>query len=648
VTPSARKRKRKTLRSDVQKQEKNSKLAAKSPPPSIITPPSQEDDRTSVSTLSVSTFSSPASAITPNQKSSSSASSASHRAAAKSKTKNIKLGPTDILHWIRPSGPPASNTTMDSGSFKKAARFLHQPMKRSPSKSKLLSTSGRPLRGAVPLPSSHDLQPATNHDTLVLPSDASNIALDGPMVCPIRRLLLEDILLLQPNVSRRLVLLFNKNVDMFDRLYNLHELSDTPLPMASFGSEHNFFQINVVVTHNPRVGALRDGLLDQNTFIHLLLGNGNEQIMFLCPTCTSTDVDASITIKWRDFFFNKLSLMLFGSIPWQRSFRQVFSKLGPNTKLDLFRQLADEVRFDVALSFDLCSCYETHSVQQDTAEFKRKVVDLAPRSIADFISEGLVGKSIDTLDEMVNASIQQEVEKCYGSFVSWTDSVIDDSVVDSLVTRACELVPGVFDCIQFLLGHSRVQAWESRKHRLVYFRRSAFFQLLGLCRMRNNHRFVWWGIINSAIYYQSSSRALVSSISNFFGLTCTFNTLIRHTQAYCEPSAFRKRVVDALGSQVVTLSFSGDDGTAFYNTTFSVTILVFDNTQKNYRFKWQRGGNSSFFLKLTSSMFWKLWHGSWVNTPLPPTSQLCVPLTYVDQAIPSPIGMPNYESTMEW
>jgi hypothetical protein len=62
--------------------------------------------------------------------------------------------------------------------------------------------------------------------------------------------------------------------------------------------------------------------------------------------------------------------MLFGSIPWQRSFRQVFSKLGPNTKLDLFRQLANEIQFDVALSFDLCSCYETHSVvMQETADF---------------------------------------------------------------------------------------------------------------------------------------------------------------------------------------------------------------------------------------------------------------------------------------
>jgi hypothetical protein len=89
----------------------------------------------------------------------------------------------------------------------------------------------------------------------------------------------------------------------------------------------------------------------------LLFGNGNEQISFLCPDCPD-GINASISFLWQDIFFNKTSLLIFGPIPWQRNLRTLFAKVGIDSRLNLFCTLADEVRYDIALSFDLCSTYE--------------------------------------------------------------------------------------------------------------------------------------------------------------------------------------------------------------------------------------------------------------------------------------------------
>ena len=69
-------------------------------------------------------------------------------------------------------------------------------------------------------------------------------------------------------------------------------------------------------------------------------------------------------------------------------------------------------------------------------------------------------------------------------------------------------------------------------------------------------------------------------------------------------------------------------------------MAVYDNSQQNKPFTFQRGGTSSNFVKCTAHLFMKLWQGTWVETPLPVNR---VAITYHRQAIPSPIRMPCYE-----
>ena len=109
-----------------------------------------------------------------------------------------------------------------------------------------------------------------------------------------------------------------------------------------------------------------------------------------------------------------------------------------------------------------------------------------------------------------------------------------------------------------------------------------------------------------------------------------------------EEASFRLRILEAFKVEVVDFCFAPAE---LNNPTpvpqrFKFMIMVFDNTQKNYPLIWQRGGCTSYFLKLTSRMFWNVNQGVWKTQVVP---QQHVPLTYVEQVLPSAFGMPPWE-----
>ena len=506
------------------------------------------------------------------------------------------------------------------------------------------SSEGRPVRSlrsnsdtAVSVPDLPVFVASNAND-----DDAPN-QLTAPVVSTVRRLLIEDIMTLPANLAKPFVLCFNESAPNFQTLHNAMSQQSSRLPMLFFEA-HRFFQIRVTVDLNGRVGNMVDGVLSRPDFLHLMFGNGNEQISFLLypndPLCRSAPVTAcSFTFLWRDFFEHKLSLLLFGNVPFRRQFYEALHNLSAfDSRITLFRQLADEVRFDCSLSFELCHAYERVITQSAKGNGKSDA-----GSFKSLLDKGLTGDALTELELEVNTTICAEVLLCYGSFCSWTDSVLPDAVLDRLVQRAFDLVPHLINVIMYMLGTLQQENVKRKRHLLVYYRRTAFFELMALARLRNRQRFIWWSVINTAIYYQADAQSLVSNVTKLFGITCTFCTLMEKTLPMTEEASFRLRVLEALNDEVVDVSFApaaGVDDPTPVRQRFKFVIMVFDNTQKNYPLKWQRGGRTSYFLKLTSRMFWKVTQGPWKTLVVP---QQHVPLTYVEQVIPSAFGMPPWE-----
>ena len=477
------------------------------------------------------------------------------------------------------------------------------------------------------LPSNSEVTNCAIPPVLVPPSMDNDLdnQLTGPVVSTVRRLLIEDIMTLPSNLAKPFVLCFNESAPHFESLHCAMLQQSSRLPFLSFDT-HHFFQIRVTVALNGRVQNMVDGVLSRPDFIHLMFGNGNEQISFFLHSEDPDTTECSFTFLWRDFFDHKLSLLLFGNVPFRRQFYDALNNLTSfDSRITLFRQLADEVRFDCSLSFELCSAYERVISSQSKGIGKSGTGG----SFKSLLDRGLTGDALTELELEVNTVIYSEVLLCYGSFTSWTDSVLCDAVLDRLVQRAFHLVPHLINVIMYMLGTLQKENVKRKQHLLVYYRRTAFFELMALSRLRNRQRFIWWSVINAAISYQAAAQSLVSNVTKLFGITCTFGTLMEKTLPMTEEASFRQRVLKDLNDEVVDVCFSpGTLDNPPVPQRFRFSIMVFDNTQKNYPLKWQRGGHTSHFLKLTSRMFWKVNQGLWKTHIVP---QQHVLLTYVDQ-----------------
>lgn len=82
---------------------------------------------------------------------------------------------------------------------------------------------------------------------------------------------------LPANLAKPFVLCFNESAPHFQTLHNAMSQQSSRLPLLFF-EEHRFFQIRVTVDLNGRVGNMADGVLSRPDFVHLMFGNGNEQI----------------------------------------------------------------------------------------------------------------------------------------------------------------------------------------------------------------------------------------------------------------------------------------------------------------------------------------------------------------------------------
>ncbi len=71
-----------------------------------------------------------------------------------------------------------------------------------------------------------------------------------------------------------------------------------------------------------------------------------------------------------------------------------------------------------------------------------------------------------------------------------------------------------------------------------------------------------------------------------------------------------------------------------------LSLAVFDNSQMNFKFKHQKEGKSSNYVRTTSRLYIDVWQGRWENKIQPVDK---VPMTYCNQSIPSMFFMPPHE-----
>jgi hypothetical protein len=135
--------------------------------------------------------------------------------------------------------------------------------------------------------------------------------------------------------------------------------------------------------------------------------------------------------------------------------------------------------------------------------------------------------------------------------------------------------------------------------------------------------------------YGQSNIDVSRRIPTFFGFSTSLTTLATRTAAMSQLLPYYVKVKEALSTQLIRWR----DDSGCYHESY-VFMACYDNLQKNTKFKFQRDGKTSNFVKVTARMFVQMWQGLWQQTLLPNSR---VSIEYVGQIIPSPVGMPPFE-----
>ena len=158
--------------------------------------------------------------------------------------------------------------------------------------------------------------------------------------------------------------------------------------------------------------------------------------------------------------------------------------------------------------------------------------------------------------------------------------------------------------------------------------RYAFYTFIQQCRLRNTHNFIWFSLINAASTFSSGR----SHIPLHFGYSIAKNTMLRKlNEMYTYPELVLK--------SKETL-----------NQHKSFVIAIFDNSQFNINRKFQRHAISSNMAEATCRIFLKPTTYEYIDEIASSWSEHeNIRITYLDQIIPSPFGMPAYETLpVDW
>ena len=181
-------------------------------------------------------------------------------------------------------------------------------------------------------------------------------------------------------------------------------------------------------------------------------------------------------------------------------------------------------------------------------------------------------------------------------------------------------LPKHYHSISALLNRARYFNVKRFKHLQGQWDCEILHQFLTICQKRNPKSFTTWVLVNMASSYGGKN----VDIQVFFGLAITVGTMLSKLNRHYPFDHIMHKMVQSLRS-------SGDCG-----------ICMFDNSQMIKSLKFQHGGHSSEVSLVTSRLFLEAMIPVLTSVLQWPDEK--VPLTYSKQMIPSPPGMPMYET----
>lgn len=224
----------------------------------------------------------------------------------------------------------------------------------------------------------------------------------------------------------------------------------------------------------------------------------------------------------------------------------------------------------------------------------------------------------------INKAFENAMQSCYIDFESITEPLLTREQILHLLQIYKNKLPNHYNLMKQLLGfHQKVNKQRNiHLKESQYYDRIIFYQFLQQSRVRNRCNLTFWAMVSAADAYanggtEKSINGLVHS-----AFSTTISTFLKKTKMW------RDQMPEAMAR--------------LFHSKLKV-VCCLDNNQKGFQLKYQRNGSSNTFVKVTATCIKQF-------VPIEDfihQIKLNPEITYIEQAVPSPYGMPRFESLLD-
>jgi hypothetical protein len=446
-----------------------------------------------------------------------------------------------------------------------------------------------------------------------------NFSLDSRKL---RRYIVEDLMFSKPS-EEPLLLLVSPEHPSFETTWLPRYRSQKAgrLPIQFCG--RTYLQIDATVLKNSTRCQFIDGMYSQDDVLALLTSRGGAGVGLHFTNChRSFDLE----LKFASVIEECDDLQVWGVSFSGRNFLTPLAKLKDDDSREAyFTRYLKELNGDHGQTQLLASNYKLangtdlnkDTVANDVASTLNPLdacsIEFGNENYTDFVNH------VDTV-------FRKACDGCYGRFVSLTDPIVSQATMKRLSDMFKAQFPVQYATLAKLLNYEAHFERKDRDHLHPFYDRMILYQFMSICRVRSHKAFSWWALVNACMRYGCRAASTLASMDSvFFGHSITQTSVMRKTKTFREITPeYYQRIIDSLAQQAIAQS-------------------VFDNAQTGIPQTNQRHGKSSIFLKMTAKMFVEMQY-HWEHSDLTgPEVARRVVVRYLDQAIPSPMGMPRYE-----
>ena len=224
---------------------------------------------------------------------------------------------------------------------------------------------------------------------------------------------------------------------------------------------------------------------------------------------------------------------------------------------------------------------------------------------------------------VMDSKIKNAVYSLYIQFSEFTLPIITQDMLRTMENAFCHLLPTQYHCIRSMMGkHVWKDPATTTPEQEICERQ---WDRIQQCRLRNLHNFI------HLVFISECGKHLLwwsrSHISLHFGFSIAKNTMLQKLNEIYNYAELVMKSKETL------------------NQYKSFVIAIFDNLQININKKFQQNAVSSNMAEATCRIFLKPTIFEYLQDLADSWADLdTIPLTHLDQVIPSPYGMPAYKS----